>query len=85
MRNDPLFVFNKLLRELKFDEVLDNYVLVVVYPEEKPSLRLDYVMTTSRGRQLQGKAPLPTIVFPIEDTWRKTKELRLKLSLLKGT
>lgn len=84
MRNDPLFVFDRLFRELKFGEVLDNYAIVVLYPEKVPSIRLDYVMTTGDGKQIQGAAPLPNNVFPIEDTWRKTRELRLKLSLLKG-
>ena len=85
MRNDPLFVFDRLLKELKFDEVLDTYALIVVYPEGETALRLCYTMTTDKGRPIQGEAVLPIVVFPIEDTWRKTRRLRAKLALLKGT
>ena len=84
MQNNALQVFDRLFRELKFEEVLDNYALVVVYPEGVPSVRLDYVMTTGEGKQLQGGAPLPNNVFPIEDTWRDVRRLRAKLVLLRG-
>ena len=85
MQNNTLAVFDRLFKELKFDEVLDAYALVVAYPEEKPSLRLSYTMTTDRGRPIQGESVLPIVVFPIEDTWRNARRLRAKLALLKGT